>query len=307
MNCPMENRNQEMLVAYAAGELDRETAAAVERHLAACPACRSLAAEQAARLEGSGRLGGAAGFARFRPAPLSPHPRRGAPLLVGAPFAALPPDAAAPGVAAGCHRLPAGDREPSGAAAEPACSGSAARRSRARRAGGNYSRRSRTIAPVRHGQSGRKRRIPMPCDCMRPSHSQFGWAIVLAAAAAAGAPRSASDEPGAQTGAPPARNPIDRWNRMSPEERERELAKLPPERARLIRERIRRYNQLPPRGKAGAARALPDVRPTSAGQAGDRPAESARVPPVAPRSVARWFAGKSVSSARCQRRSATPA
>jgi anti-sigma factor RsiW len=48
MNCPMEDRNPEKLVAYAAGELDRETAAAVERHLSVCPACRSLAAEQAA-------------------------------------------------------------------------------------------------------------------------------------------------------------------------------------------------------------------------------------------------------------------
>ena len=46
-----------------------------------------------------------------------------------------------------------------------------------------------------------------------------------------------------------ARNPIDRWNQMSPEERERELAKLPPERASMIRERIRRYNQLPEKEK----------------------------------------------------------
>jgi hypothetical protein len=44
---------------------------------------------------------------------------------------------------------------------------------------------------------------------------------------------------------PPA-NAIDRWNRMSPEERERELAKLPPARARLIRQRIARYNQMRP-------------------------------------------------------------
>jgi anti-sigma factor RsiW len=48
MNCPMEDRNSEKLVAYAAGELDRKTSAAIERHLSACPACRSLAAEQAA-------------------------------------------------------------------------------------------------------------------------------------------------------------------------------------------------------------------------------------------------------------------
>jgi predicted Fe-S protein YdhL (DUF1289 family) len=47
----------------------------------------------------------------------------------------------------------------------------------------------------------------------------------------------------------PARNSIDRWNQMSPAERERQLARLPPEQARRIRERIRQYNQLPPREK----------------------------------------------------------
>jgi hypothetical protein len=72
-----------------------------------------------------------------------------------------------------------------------------------------------------------------------------GWAMVLAVAAAAGRPTVVSDKGDASQ----ARNPIDRWNQMSPEERERELAKLPPERARQIRERIRRYNQLPPREK----------------------------------------------------------
>jgi hypothetical protein len=72
------------------------------------------------------------------------------------------------------------------------------------------------------------------------------WAMALAARAAAGEPTVASDKPPAER----AKNPIERWNRMSPEQRERELAKLPPERARQIRERIRRYNQLPPREKA---------------------------------------------------------
>jgi hypothetical protein len=74
--------------------------------------------------------------------------------------------------------------------------------------------------------------------------------MVLAAAAAgvaAGQQTAVSDEPAAPQAQ--ARNPIDRWNRMSPEERERELAKLPPERARQIRERIRRYNQLSPQVK----------------------------------------------------------
>ena len=48
MNCPMEDRNPEALVAYAAGELDLETAASIEQHLSACPACRSVASQQAA-------------------------------------------------------------------------------------------------------------------------------------------------------------------------------------------------------------------------------------------------------------------
>jgi len=44
----------------------------------------------------------------------------------------------------------------------------------------------------------------------------------------------------------PPTNPIDRWNRMSPAQRERELSKLPPARARLIRQRIWRYNHMRP-------------------------------------------------------------
>jgi Protein of unknown function (DUF3106) len=45
--------------------------------------------------------------------------------------------------------------------------------------------------------------------------------------------------------APPP-NAIERWNRMTPAQRERELAKLPPARAAQIRERIRQFNSLPP-------------------------------------------------------------
>jgi anti-sigma factor RsiW len=48
MNCPIEDRNPEMLVAYAASELDLETARALERHLAGCAACRLMAADQTA-------------------------------------------------------------------------------------------------------------------------------------------------------------------------------------------------------------------------------------------------------------------
>jgi hypothetical protein len=85
----------------------------------------------------------------------------------------------------------------------------------------------------------------MPCDFGRSTLLRFGLAIGLAAAAA-GPARSQQepDRPAAQQQA--QANPIDRWNRMSPEERERELAKLPPARARQIRQRIRRYNQMHP-------------------------------------------------------------
>jgi len=63
--------------------------------------------------------------------------------------------------------------------------------------------------------------------------------------------RPAQTEP--RTGRPPERavprqNPItalDRWNRMSPEQREKSLAKLPPERQAQVRERLERFNRLP--------------------------------------------------------------
>jgi anti-sigma factor RsiW len=48
MNCPIENRNPDVLMAYVAGQLDTVTSGALERHLAGCAACRSLAGEQAA-------------------------------------------------------------------------------------------------------------------------------------------------------------------------------------------------------------------------------------------------------------------
>jgi len=48
MNCPIEDRHPEILVAYAAGELEREIARALERHLADCAACRPVVAGQTA-------------------------------------------------------------------------------------------------------------------------------------------------------------------------------------------------------------------------------------------------------------------
>jgi len=78
----------------------------------------------------------------------------------------------------------------------------------------------------------------------------LGLAIVwLGIAAAADSAPSTPPERPAGRQAQAAQNPIERWNEMSPEERERELAKLPPARARLIRQRLRLYNSLPPEEK----------------------------------------------------------
>lgn len=40
--------------------------------------------------------------------------------------------------------------------------------------------------------------------------------------------------------------PLERWNRMTPEERRTALAKLPPERRRELQEKLRQYRNLPP-------------------------------------------------------------
>lgn len=42
-----------------------------------------------------------------------------------------------------------------------------------------------------------------------------------------------------------AGSPLTRWNQMSPEQREKQLSKLPPERQAQIRERLGRFNALP--------------------------------------------------------------
>ena len=124
-----------------------------------------------------------------------------------------------------------------------------------------------------------------------------------AAAAVAGEPTVASGKPAGSQ----ARNPIDRWNQMSPEERERELAKLPPERARQIRERIRRYNQLPPREKQALREGyrkfsqLPPEKQEIVRQS------HALTFASCPWSAARWFARRSAGCARCRRHNAARA
>jgi anti-sigma factor RsiW len=47
MICPIQIRKPEMLLAYAAGDLDPESARLLEAHLAGCSACREIAKDQA--------------------------------------------------------------------------------------------------------------------------------------------------------------------------------------------------------------------------------------------------------------------
>ncbi len=47
MYCPDRTENTELLLAYAAGQLDAQSAKTLERHLEQCEPCRTLAAEQA--------------------------------------------------------------------------------------------------------------------------------------------------------------------------------------------------------------------------------------------------------------------
>ena len=48
MNCPIASHKPEMLVDYAAGQLDLGSSRELEQHLAGCASCRSAAADQAA-------------------------------------------------------------------------------------------------------------------------------------------------------------------------------------------------------------------------------------------------------------------
>jgi hypothetical protein len=80
---------------------------------------------------------------------------------------------------------------------------------------------------------------------MRAALFSCGLALALAAGVGAAPQDSVVPPPSARV-QPPAENSVERWNSMPPDVRERELAKLPPWRAARIRERIRRYNQLPP-------------------------------------------------------------
>jgi hypothetical protein len=88
----------------------------------------------------------------------------------------------------------------------------------------------------------------MPCDLKRPTLLRCGLAVLqlIWLAGAVALPARSQQEPDKAAAQELFEKSIDRWNRMSPEERERELAKLPPDRARMIRQRIWQYNHMPP-------------------------------------------------------------
>ena len=49
MNCPIENKvDAELLLSYSARRLDPKSAAALEAHMATCPACRDFRDQQQA-------------------------------------------------------------------------------------------------------------------------------------------------------------------------------------------------------------------------------------------------------------------
>ena len=74
-------------------------------------------------------------------------------------------------------------------------------------------------------------------------------ALALAGALVAEPPPGPRSGKARARGGPLARprTPIDRWNLMTPEQRERALRRLPPERRERIRAQIARFNSLPPR------------------------------------------------------------
>lgn len=87
------------------------------------------------------------------------------------------------------------------------------------------------------------------------------------------APSAAPRAPGAgkPLGGAPAARPgraaeLDRWNKMSPQERQRVLNSLPPDRRKRLEERLQTYNQLSPaeqqklRQQYNAFRQLPPVK-----------------------------------------------
>jgi hypothetical protein len=98
-----------------------------------------------------------------------------------------------------------------------------------------------SIQGKKTGSRGRGPR-PLLREFLKPwlTAAVLGCGLFLSVAAAK--PQHAAPAP--ETG--PPLSAIERWNNMTPAERERELAKLPPARAAWIREHIRQFNSLPP-------------------------------------------------------------
>ena len=89
--------NADLLLEFAAGRLDAEAQARLDRHLEVCPACRELAGGQRAVWAALDAWEAAAGLAGFRPPSVPPHRARG--LVVGPDTGAVPPGAGPPRIA----------------------------------------------------------------------------------------------------------------------------------------------------------------------------------------------------------------
>jgi hypothetical protein len=77
--------------------------------------------------------------------------------------------------------------------------------------------------------------------------SVIGAMLVCSPSALARRPPGARSERGAKASAktPGAKTPIDEFERMSPEQQQRALERLPPAQRQKLQERLQRFNQLP--------------------------------------------------------------
>src|SRR6266700_3733102 len=84
---------------------------------------------------------------------------------------------------------------------------------------------------------------------MRLSWSSVAFAVLMLCLGSCLAGPAQSWQGGAKRpkAAKNVRTPIDEFMRMSPEERQKALDRLPPQKRRRLRERLERFNQLPQR------------------------------------------------------------
>ena len=254
MKCPMETQEtSELLLAYCTRRLDADTAVWLERHIASCPACgetyraqqavwRALDEWDAAEIspDFDRRLYRAIDE-RVRTSwwerlsrgmqPLSIH--RGLPLAAAACLLVM----------AGVIVNRQGDVRPAPAPETLRIE------VRGGGPGGEDAGGHGTAAEFQPWTCGRRHSNRTRCSGGLMARFYMAAMLALAAAAALEAQRPAAPRAPARGKAArprvPANTPIDRWNQMTPSERENALRKLPPERQKQIQERLEQYNRLP--------------------------------------------------------------